>query len=46
MNELKQTTIRLPPDLLKRLKYKAIENGVSLNRWILEAIKEKLNKEE
>lgn len=46
MNGLKQTTIRLPPELHKRLKMLAINKDTTITKLLEEAITEKLKREE
>jgi len=43
---VRQTTIRLPPDIHNNIRILAIKQGKSMTKLILEAIKEKLNRED
>jgi len=44
--DVKQVTIRLPPELHGRFKMLAIKKGMKLGELVVETIKEKLKKEE
>ena len=43
--ERKQITFNVHPNLHKEIKKRAVEDGDSMNKWISEAIYEKLKKE-
>ncbi len=46
MSEVKQTTIRLPPEVHKALKIYAASTNRTVTKIILEAVQEKMKREE
>ena len=44
--EKKQTSVHIPREMIKQIKYLAIDSNKSFNDIIVEAIEEKLKKEE
>ncbi len=46
MDDERRATVRLSDDLLRRAKHAATDAGVSLQRYLLDAIREKVEREE
>jgi len=44
VSKIKQTTVRIDDELLKTVKYKLIEENISFNEYVIQLIKEDLEK--